>query len=144
MELPRIYADFNGLQQSPRTEGFIAIHLHRHGSLVDLSWLGLCLSEGLELNVYSDSDEKEDLEAIGFVYFDAVSKQWFIEFQESDIRYELRPPELVRPKFPCWSCKADLTKHVSTQGLDYGHTCSNCGLEIHTPLRPPAGNIADA
>ena len=133
----RVYADFNGLQDSVLTNGRLALYLHYFGSLRDLSRQKTQLSDGLKLDVYSDSDVDEDLEATGVVHFDQMSNQWFVEFEEKDIRYVERPPEPSGAKFPCWNCSVDLDNQIQREGLDYGDTCASCGSEIHAVLNPP-------
>lgn len=137
MHTYRIYADFNGLQESAHSAGKVAIHLQRMGSLIDLSRAKLCLYEGLQLNVYSDSDENEDLEAKGNVYFDRDAEKWFVEFDETDIQYVDRPPKPSGAEFPCWHCGSELREQIEAKGLDYGDKCPQCGRDIHEPLRSP-------
>ena len=134
----RVYADFNGLRDSPRTEGKLALGLHYFGTLKDLSRLKLRLRNGLELDVYSDSDEHEDIEASGVVHFDETARQWFVEFAEQDIRCVPTQPEPAGPRFPCWNCATDLEEQIKSSGLEYGDTCRHCGREIHEPIKPPA------
>ncbi|MEM6295086.1 MAG: hypothetical protein AAGA54_27695 [Myxococcota bacterium] len=72
---PRIYADFNAMELSPRVQGMTCIDLHRRGSLQDLCHLGLELVEGMALRVYQDSDEVEDIEVAGVAFFDAKTRR---------------------------------------------------------------------
>jgi hypothetical protein len=137
MSNPRIYADFNGLQNSVSSEGKVALYLHTLGSLMDLSRLKLCLRDGLQLDVYSDSDAYEDLEATGIVHFDHSAKQWFVEFDEQDIRDVPTRHEPIGAKFPCWNCGAELHERIWASGLKLGDACQRCGREIHEPLRAP-------
>ena len=135
--LESIYADFNGLQESPRTAGFIALYLHYYGSLVDLARARIRLCKGLEINVYSDSDETEDLEATGTVYFDEKAEQWFAEFPETNIRYVPTHTFSSSTRFPCWKCGAELQDQVDADGLEFGDKCPVCHEEIHAPVKPP-------
>ena len=119
MEHERIYADFNGMQDSVCSEGFLSLYLHFWGSLVDLSRAQLKLEEGIKLNVYSDSDENEDLEVTGTVRFDRTAGQWFVEFENKDIRYVSRMVgQENEVKFPCWSCQKDLDAYIT---VSYTH-----------------------
>lgn len=133
----RILADFNGLQTSVRTAGKVALYLHCFGSLRDLSRLKLCLHDGLQLDVYSDSDENEDLEASGIVHFDQSAQQWFVEFDEQDIQYAATRPEPKGARFPCWNCDAELQDQITASALKPGDVCPQCGREIHEPLKAP-------
>jgi hypothetical protein len=137
MSKRRIYADFNGLQNSIRTSGYVALYLHYFGSMRDLARTKVHLREGIELDVYSDSDEIEDLVASGLVYFDQAAKQWFVEFDETAIRYVTRPPEPVGPKFPCWSCGAELYPLLTENGVKLKASCPHCGRGIDELLSPP-------
>src|SRR5262245_35105278 len=104
MQRPRIYADFNGLDRSPRDPDKVALSLEYRGTLQDLSRLKVRLAEGLEVTVYSDSAEGEDLEVHAQVFFDHRRSHWFAEFDEGSIRYEPAPSTPPGPEFPCFSC----------------------------------------
>lgn len=138
MANPRVYADFNGLQHSVRTSGHVALYLHYFGTLQDLSRLQVQLHEGMQLSVYSDSDDNEDLEAAGVVHFDDTAQQWFAEFEQKEMRYVASVPAVDGPKFPCWNCRAELDTQIKTSGLKHGDACGQCGVAIHEPLKPPA------
>ena len=133
----RIYSDFNGLQKSIRTDGFVSLYLHYWGTLKDLSRLQLKLFEGMRISVYSDSDEKEDLEATGTVYYDRNANQWFTEFSQNDIKYVPTILETGSDQFLCWSCQKDLSLYFKTHGLSIGDICPNCDVEFHEILKPP-------
>jgi hypothetical protein len=138
MTFPRIYADFNGLDRSPADRDRVAIHLHYFGTLVDLCRQRVRLTEGLVVVVYSDSDESEDLEATGVVHFDINTKQWFAEFDESQIRYvNTKPNEALR--LLCWSCGAELWVSGDRRSIQIGDVCASCRASIHEPLAPPDG-----
>lgn len=137
MSRHRIYADFNGLQHSLRTPGYTALYLHYFGSMADISRARLRLYEGLELDVYSDSDETEDLEATGVVYFNRVARQWFAEFEGHAIRYVARSPEPGGPQFPCWNCGTDIYRWLTEGGVKLKANCPHCGRGIDELLRPP-------
>ena len=137
MPICRVYADFNGLKDSARTQGKLALHLHYFGSLRDISRLKLRLYNGLHLNVYSDSAEQEDIEASGSVYFDKETNLWFVEFDEQDIRYVPTKPDPKGIKFPCWNCAVELNELIQANGLAVGDVCPHCGQEIHELLKAP-------
>src|SRR5262245_45525897 len=96
MSAPRIYADFNGLEVSPRDPQKVCLSLHYFGSLRDLARLRLSLDEGQRLMVYSDSPEGQDLEAEATVFFDRRRGHWFAEFERDAIRYDQCSPEPPR------------------------------------------------
>ena len=138
MNRPRIYADFNGLDRSPRDPEKVALSLEYRGTLQDLSRLKVRLAEGLEVTVYSDSAEGEDLEAHAQVFFDRRRSHWFAEFDEASIRYEPAPSSAPGPEFPCFNCGADLAIQIARQGLSIGDLCSTCGAAVHQPIHPPS------
>jgi hypothetical protein len=83
---PRIYADFNGLRESPRHESRQCLPLDTWGALRDLSTLGTPLREGTQLVISSDSAEDEDLEADAIALYDPEQRRWYAEI-EGEIRY---------------------------------------------------------
>lgn len=142
MKRPRIYADFHRLDPSPRDPTKVVLSLDRMGTLRDLCLLGVRLVEDLELTVYSDSSEDEDLEADAIAFFDQGRRVWFAELEESSIRDVPIPPaptdaasacELV-----CFRCRMDLSPQIKRQGLDLGDVCSSCGSAVHEPIHPPS------
>ena len=137
MKPPRIYSDFSGLRESICNSEYLALSLHCWGSLVDLHRLHIELYEGLQLTVYSDSDINEDVEATGSVYFDVERNEWFVEFDESSIRYVVTVTDSYQTKLICWHCQTSLKKQTAEKGLKLGDTCNNCGKEIHELLKPP-------
>ena len=87
---PRIYSDYNG----PYQPDFML--LTYHGTQKDLEKLRIELKEGMEITVYSDSDEEEDLEADGIVRFGTIPETrgapcWYADTRGSKIRYVKRP-----------------------------------------------------
>jgi hypothetical protein len=132
----RIYADFNGLFGSPRTPKRSAIGLDTFGTLKDLAREGIPLREGLRLVVYDESDDKEDLEADGEVFFDRERGRWFAELGEPGYRYVPKRDRDIIKNFPCIYCRVALDDHVKS-GLEMGEPCPSCGRPIHDPLRPP-------
>ena len=90
---PRIYADFNGLMQSPRDAARSMVPLDTWGSLRDLSNAGIKLREGTELVIHDASDDEEDLEAEAVAYYDPERKWWYAELVTSWIRrFKTHPP----------------------------------------------------
>ncbi len=90
---PRLCSDFNG----PWYPDFML--LNYHGTIADLETLGIVLSEGLEVIVYSDSDESEDIECDGTVCFGAIPVKdwnshweplWYADIRGSELRYVKR------------------------------------------------------
>jgi hypothetical protein len=70
--------------------------LSYQGTKSDLARLGVTLKDGMEVTVYSDSDEDEDLEADGIVRFGTIPETdeppcWYADTRGSKIRYVKRP-----------------------------------------------------
>ncbi len=132
----RIYADFNGLHRSPRFSNRQVVPLDTFGSLCDLAYAGIVLSEGTQLTIYDQSDEREDLEADAVARFDADHDDWVAEIGEEGYRYvptqEARCHELV-----CVACRAELGNFIEEQGLREHDRCPNCGTQIWSPILPP-------
>ena len=86
---PRIYSDYNG----PFQPDFML--LRYHGTKLDLDRLGISLKDGMEVIVYSDSDEEEDIEADGIVRYGIIpgtsTPCWYADTRGSDIRHVKRP-----------------------------------------------------
>jgi hypothetical protein len=87
---PRIYSDYNG----PYQPEFML--LHYVGTKADLDRLGITLTEGMSVTVYSDSAEDEDLEADGIVRYGIIPDTerdpcWYVDTRGSEVRYVKRP-----------------------------------------------------
>jgi len=132
----RIYADFNGLQRSSRTHGRQAVPLDTYGSLCDLAYAGIALSEGVRLTIYDQSDEHEDLQASAIVFFDLALKCWVAEIEDDGIQ-EVQSQNSQRSPLVCLSCRASLEELVASQGLNAGTVCSQCGAPAWLPILPP-------
>ncbi len=137
MKPPAIYADFNGMQESSRSPELCAVPLHTMGSLMDLSRLGLVLSDGLALTIHMDSDKNEDIEATATVYFDPGFQQWVAEIDRSLIRDVPMYDRESDLSFPCASCGAALSLSTEARGLSFDDGCPKCGKPINAPLSPP-------
>ena len=133
----RIYADFNGIYSSPRNPNRYAVPLDTLGTLRDLSNAGIILENGVEITIYSDSCEKEDLEGDASVYYDARFHWWVAEIDDAGYRY-VPIKEAVEPSvFFCVSCRTDLQPQISESDLSLGDVCSYCGNPIHSPIAAP-------
>jgi DNA-directed RNA polymerase subunit RPC12/RpoP len=132
MERPRIYADFNGLQGSPRGDSRQCVPLDTWGSLRDLSTLGVSLSDGMRLVISSDSDEHEDLEADAVAFYNSEQGWWFAEI-EGEIRDV--PHREWSTTFLCLGCRADLGPTADTRTRN--EQCPHCGVSIQAAIAPP-------
>lgn len=112
---PRIYADFNGIVGSFRTEGRSAVVLDTFGTLRELSNARILLKDGFQMMVYDWSDDEEDLEADVTTFFDPSRKQWIGEFDEKGLRYVQKKNRDESIEFHCWSCGVDLSTEFETQ-----------------------------
>jgi hypothetical protein len=100
MSTPRIYADFNNLDDLNR------LRLTCAGTAADLSRYGIELREGLTLTFYmddaGDEGEPDELLVEGVVHHDAVEKVWVASVDWSAVRHasdekEPTPPKLNSP-----------------------------------------------
>jgi DNA-directed RNA polymerase subunit RPC12/RpoP len=133
----RIYADFNGLVNGPKTPGRTAVVLDTFGSLRDLANAGVVLREGLPLVAVDASDESEDLEGHGTAEYDPLNDWWVVEFDEEGVRYVLAADRTIVTEFKCVSCKTPLQDLIKSKGLRLGDTCPSCRTAIHAPMARP-------
>jgi hypothetical protein len=134
----RIYADFNGLQRAREPDDGSVVPLDTYGTLCDLANALLVLMEGLELTIYDQSDDHEDLEAEATATFDSELNCWVARISASGIRYVPTQDQRVG-QLVCVGCKANLHRLVQEKGLDAGIKCPACGLPAWTPILKPAG-----
>ncbi len=132
----RIYADFSGLQPSPRDPYAKAVPLNTYGSLCDLSQLGIVLAEGMGLTLYDRYDATRDVEAESTAFYDAAQRAWFAELDGGGPHYVPASRARRSPLF-CLDCRLELEAMVVTQGLATDTTCPMCGASALKPLQPP-------
>jgi CheY-like chemotaxis protein len=136
---PRIYADFNGLMESPRDATRSMVPLDTWGSLRDLSNAGIRLREGMRLVIHDASDEVEDLEADVTTFYDPERRWWFAELERA-LAYVPAHDRSPVTTFLCLGCRADLGSRVQgafgamVQGS--GH-CPHCGVSTTAAIAPP-------
>lgn len=133
----RIYADFNGLVNGPKTPGRTAVVLDTFGSLRDLANAGVILHEGLPLIAVDGSDESEDLEGHGTAEYDLANDWWVVEFDEEGVRYVPAGDRTIVTEFTCVSCKKPLQDLIKSRGLKMGDACPSCRTAIHAPIARP-------
>ena len=137
MNVPIIYADFNGIMSSSRNRNLSAVPLDTYGSLKDLTNQQIRLKEGMALVIYADSAEGEDLEADCIAYFDSWYKDWVAEIN-GEIRYVPTHTDLWNQnKFLCLQCHQDLAPFFLENGRSLNTHCPNCGLSIITATLAP-------
>ncbi len=83
------------------------------------------------------TDEVEDIEVAGVVFFERETGRWMVEFDHKEIRDVPRTQTAWEQAFPCFQCRNDLTEQIQRDGLSLGDVCSNCGFAIHHPIMPP-------
>jgi hypothetical protein len=138
MNIPTIYADFNGTTSSSRNKNLSAVPLDTYGSLKDLTNQQVRLKEGLTLIIYMDSAEGEDLEANSIVYYDFKHKWWMAEIDKEKIRYVPSHDDLWNQKvFLCLQCRQDLEPYFKEHGRNLQTCCPHCGLSILTSTLAP-------
>ncbi len=131
----RIYADFNGLFGSPRTANRWAIGLDTFGTLKDLAREGILLREGLRLVVYDASDDGEDLEADGVVFFDSERGRWFAELGEPGYRYVPKRDRDAIKTFPCTYCRGQSAWSGSRRRSSRGSETDSTRSAAHSTRR---------
>lgn len=138
MNVPTIYADFNGILSSDRKQGFSSVPLDTYGSLKDLTNQQIRLAEGMPLVIYMDSAQGEDLEADCIVYYDSEYGAWLAEIEKDRIRTVPAHDDLWNQKeFLCLQCRQDLEPYFKTHGRSPKTCCPACGLSIITATLPP-------
>jgi hypothetical protein len=98
---PRIYADFNNLDDENR------VRLNTRGSAQDLTRLGVQLSDGLEVTLYTDDADEhgrpDDLCVEGVVRRSHLADDWVAEVDwrslrhSSDEKFSIATAKLTRP-----------------------------------------------
>jgi hypothetical protein len=143
MNTIRIYADFNGLVNGPKTPARTAVVLDTFGSLRDLANAGIILREGLPLIAVDASDEFEDLEGHGTAEYDRVNGWWAVEFDEAGVRYVTAGDRTPVTEFRCVSCREPLQDMIKAKGLKLGDVCPACGTAIHAPISRPVSDSSN-
>ena len=138
MSVTRIYADFNGLQASPRVADRLAVALDTIGSLRDLTNIGLRLYDGAQFVVYDWSDEDEDLEAAATAFFDPVRQVWFAEFGPDGFSYVAKRDRTPDTRFLCLNCGTDQASHATALGAHSELACGRCGTLLGAAVAPPS------
>ena len=128
---PRIYADFNGYLQG---EDYDGVELDTLGTLADLHYQQIKLTEGLQLMAWDGSDDEEDLEVTGSCHFHRGSRpHWYLAFPRGSLSYVKRRHQSTPPLL-CFRCRyqiADASQHPKVQA------CPSCGLSLHFPWQQP-------
>jgi len=132
----RIYADFNGLQGSEDHPEIEWVPLDTWGSLCDLAAAGIILAEEMQLTIYSDSSEEEDLEADTIARYSDELQCWVAEIDASGIR-DVPTFGHENKTLVCVTCRTDLDKFVEAYGLNSNTRCPSCGTIVHLPILPP-------
>jgi hypothetical protein len=127
MNRPRIYSDFNGPLQPTH------MLLNYVGTLRDLNTQKIVLREGMEVTVYSDSDEEHDIEMDGVVCFGqppdpfgGARPCWYVRTDAASLRNARvkREGEAGPYTLPCFGCGSDIYQSLNTG------RCPVCGLEV--------------
>jgi hypothetical protein len=131
MQRPRIYSDFNGpYQPDYMLLGYV-------GTLSDLNRQKIVLREGMEVTVYSDSDEMEDVEMDGIVKFSDIpnsgfpeTREWYVQTHPGSLRHIKRVSTMIGPfTIPCFNCGSNIYNRLNEK------TCPQCGFEIEYARR---------
>lgn len=137
MKYPRIYADYNGIQASPRNPAKLAVALDTFGTLRDLSNAGVRLQDGVMLIIFDYSDDEEDLENFVTVYWEKARNRWLAEFTEDEVVYIPKRERIEITEFLCLKCRTPLQAYIEKNGMNNDSVCPNCGEKIVTAIEPP-------
>lgn len=140
-DIPRIYADFNGLGRWLDGDDRFAVPLHGKGSVADLNRAGIRLRNGTALRIFDRSDEHEDLEADTEALWVPEHGVWMAVLSERwrDVP-RVDAPE--RPEVPCLRCRAILSTFWSGDFPD--QACPACGTWVMACMAPPDDNDSAA
>ena len=108
------------------------------GTLRDLNLQHVVLTEGLEVTVYSDSSEDEDIEMDGVVNFGPIPDPicraldcWYVRTDPKSLRFvKLRCDDGIG--IPCFRCGSDIYESLTTG------CCRVCGLDVEYARRRPS------
>lgn len=136
MELPRVYADFNGIEHSEDGASAV-VHLTGYGTIRSLSNQKLRLAEGMAIVVESD-----DIEADAIAHFDSTLKDpagrtgaWVARLDPKQFRDAAKGDDFQNGH-ACFECGKDLKQITYYQR--YNEHCPDCGTSVMAPLAPPA------
>jgi hypothetical protein len=139
----RVYADFNAAVDGGGPDRPMLVDLAKLGTLRDLCAARLRLTDGLQLTVYTDSSEEEDLEADAVVRWLPTSGhtgggRWVAEFDPGRIRdVPATSSPSVTAWFPCSACGTNLAADIQQARLSAGSQCGMCGTRVWAPILPP-------
>jgi hypothetical protein len=139
MTHPHIYADFNGLERIAASPPRYSVALDTLGTLRDLSNAGIRLVDGLQLLVWDESDETEELEGEAAARFDLESGVWWADLMPEGYRYVPKCERAPILSFLCFGCRRDLGTGNGTGGwAPRAQLCPYCGTDIRAAIAPPA------
>ena len=136
-KIPVVYADFNGIRISRQTNNSHVVPLDTYGTLKGLTNQKIRLKEGMELVIYMDSADDEDLEAKSIVHFDPSNQFWVAEINKDDILYVPGHQEWHQEEFLCFQCRKNLEPFFEKHGRNKQTCCPDCGFSIFYPISPP-------
>lgn len=134
-EIPRIYADFNGLGRWLEDGDRWTIPLDTLGSVTGLNRAGSRLRDGLRLTVYADSDQDEDLEADAEALWVPGQVVWMAVLVDR-WRYVRRQEWPPLDDVPCLGCRAALPSRSDASGAPVAQ-CPACGTSLTACIAPP-------
>jgi hypothetical protein len=135
---PRIYADFNGLYKTGGDPEVWRVPLDTYGTLYHLAALRIVLARGVELTIFDESDDDEDLEADAAAVYDSESKCWMAEIDRKGYRYVPTRRMLIPTTLRCVNCGTSLDETVKVAGRLEQASCPECGTQANAPVLPPA------
>jgi|SRR3954469_20833745 len=138
-KIPRVYADFNGIEYSQNLEGLDSLKITGYGTLASLSRQKIKLKEGMELTLITPND----IECEVFVMFDekvscpsGASGAWVAYFKHKNVK-DCVDLEAEDFSHPCFNCGVNLEPHFKLVGRLYKESCPICGVSIMAPMAKP-------
>lgn len=139
MNLPNIFADYNGLVRITESPPRYSVALDTFGTVRDLSNAGIRLTEGLELLVWDESDESEDLEGEAIARFDSMSGVWWADFKPEGYRHVRKCDRPESCRFLCFACRQEVFVGTGAGGwISKTQRCHHCGTPVTAAIAPPA------
>lgn len=132
-----IYADFNGLEESPDFPDDVCLDLTSYGTLASLSLHQVRLRVGQRLMLC----DPDGLRVNGEIAFYSSRKSlprsgWFAKFKRQDIQ-DGAPLEHDYATHLCFKCRQNLTPYLNKVGRQFKELCPHCGTPVMFPLLPP-------
>ena len=137
--IPRVYADFNGIEYSQDPETLDFLKITGYGTLASLSRQKIKLEEGMQLVLVTPND----IECEAIVKFNeevlcpsGAKGAWVAYFNHNNIK-DCVNLEAEDFSHPCFNCGVNLEPHFKLVGRLYKESCPMCGVSVMAPMLKP-------